>query len=127
ACAADATGASGVDAGELAEDTALIERSDPDPFVAHADPDATLAPLDRKLDPPAAGRVFDRVVDQVDQNLAQLVRVSGNGFERVGDRQLARDVLPGREARAHLGGDVLHERPKVDLLFLQRKLSGIEV
>src|SRR6476660_4061552 len=125
--AADAAGEAGVDAVELAEDPALLERSDPDPFVADADPDAALARLDRKFDTAPAGRVLDGVVDQVDQDLAQLVRISGYGLERVGDLELDRDVLSRGEEGAHLTRDALRERAKIDLLFRQRELSRIEV
>jgi signal transduction histidine kinase len=49
---------------------------DPDSLVCDDDADSALAGLDRDHDAAAIGGIFHRVVDQVDQNLAQFVRIA---------------------------------------------------
>src|SRR5439155_12087721 len=68
--AAHAAGQIRVEAVELLEDPALLGERDAEPLVAHGDTYA-VAPGDGHLDATAVRRVFDRVVDEVRQHLAQ--------------------------------------------------------
>src|SRR3954453_4428062 len=67
-----------VDAVELVEDPPLLARRDAEPVVDHAEADRVVTPGDLQLDRPAVVRVLDRVVDEVRQDLADLVRVAEN-------------------------------------------------
>src|SRR6266536_550113 len=89
----DAAALLGVDAVELAEDPLLLAAWNPDSLVPDADADTVLARLDLDLDATSVRRVLDRVVDQVDQELAQLVGIAGDGSDESAARELDRDVV----------------------------------
>src|SRR5204863_5078523 len=74
-CAADATGHMRIDAVELLEDHALLVGRNPEPLVTDLEEHVLFVPLDADFDPAAVGRVLDRVLDQVHEDLPNLVAV----------------------------------------------------
>src|SRR5207249_858049 len=73
-----------IDAVELPEDPLLLAVGDPQALVADHEPQPVLFRLDAHLDAPSVRRVLDRIVDEVDQHLAQLVLVARHLGGRVG-------------------------------------------
>lgn len=67
-----------VEAEELLEDPVLLCGRNAEPLVGDAEPDATATAADLDLDVAPVERVLDRVVDQVREDLAQLVRIRGD-------------------------------------------------
>src|SRR5215208_2148445 len=64
---------------ELAEDPLLVRVRDPDALILDAHLDGVLAPARSHRDRPAGGRVPDRVVQQMRQDLRELVTIGLGG------------------------------------------------
>src|SRR4029077_17147084 len=67
----------GVGAVELLEDLLLVLGRNPEPLVPDVEAEKAVALLDADLDAAAVGGVLDRVLDEVDEHLPDLVRVGG--------------------------------------------------
>src|SRR4030095_14112954 len=80
---ADAAVEVGVEAIELLEDAVAVADRDAQALVLDDEAGDALAGLDPDADGPACGRVLHRVVDEVRQHLAHLVRVGGDAREAV--------------------------------------------
>src|SRR3954469_7314573 len=79
-----------VEALELLEDPVALRGRDAEALVGHLDQARAVLAPHSQLDPPALGRVLDRVVDQVDEHLPQLVLVAADRGGIV-DAQVERD------------------------------------
>src|SRR5262245_59868604 len=86
--AAHAAGHLRVEAVELLEDLRLLAFRDAQALVPHPEADVTFVGRDADLDRPAVGRVLDRVLDEVDENLPPLVLVGRDWWDIAGaDRE----------------------------------------
>jgi hypothetical protein len=79
---------------------------DADALVPNGDADAVRERLDLDLDAAAVRRVLDRVVDQVDQHLAQPVRIGNDREVPVGAREVDHLAVAVGEDGAHLLDDL---------------------
>ena len=68
---------------ELLEDALLLYERDAEPVVADGEADAVVDVAQRDLDRAAAGRVFDRIFDEVDKHLFHLLAVGGDSRRRI--------------------------------------------
>ena len=85
---------------ELAEDPLLLPMRDPQPVVADLEAQAAFARLDAELHTTALRRVLDRVVDEVQEDLAELVRVTDDRLQTTRDSIASSTVAaPSSEAR----------------------------
>ena len=96
----------------------------PRPSSATANRTCEPAPSTRTRDAAAVGRVLDRVVDEVDQHAADLVRVAGD--ERHVGRRV--DEQPVRPVEVHLlrGHHLVDERQRIAVLDRDVQRVGVE-
>src|SRR5439155_21545936 len=92
AAAAHAAGLLRVEAVELLEDPLALGARDPQPLVRDLDEALAVLRVEPNLDLAALRRVLDRVVDQIDEHLPQLVLVAEDRAPAAGD-ELERDLL----------------------------------
>src|SRR5262249_47575036 len=115
--AADATGHVRVDAVELLEDAALLVDGDAEAFVADVEDHVALVRLDPDIDHAAVGRVLDRVLDEVDEHLPDLVAVCLDEGHICGDA--VADLHARRRVRARRLDDALDQLGRVERLCLE--------
>jgi len=72
-----------VGAVELVEDVGLVVGRDADPAIAHGEQHELAARAEAHANPPAIGRVFDRILQQVIDQLAQAQRIAGHRRQRI--------------------------------------------
>src|SRR5436309_5912670 len=101
----------GVEAVELLEDPLLLMRGDSESLVAHAEPHRVVVRLEADFDLTLAG-VLDRVLDEVDEHLPQLVRIRGDGRRTVRMLDVDRDLR--RKVCARSADDLGDDGERVD-------------
>src|SRR5205823_7064606 len=104
-----------VEAVELVEDPLALRARDAEPLVGHLDLALAVLRIDPDLDLAALGRVLDRVVDEVDEHLPELVRVAEDRADAVA-LDAERDPV-GQVERGRL------EHPRGDL----HRVAGLEI
>src|SRR5262245_44797051 len=77
--AADAARHVRIEAVELLEDAPALRRGNAEPAVADRPQHVVVLPPEADVDGPAVGRVLDGVLDEVDEDLAQLLLVGPHG------------------------------------------------
>src|SRR5262249_22451447 len=122
---ADAAGHLRVDAVELLEDAALLVDGDPEALVANVEDHVALVRLDADLDHAAIRRVLDRVLDEVDEHLPDLVAVGLDERHAVGDA--VTDLHARRGVRAGRLDDALDQLGGVEGLRLEVEPAGVEL
>src|SRR5947207_14610599 len=97
---------------EETEDRVELLLGDPDPFVGHGEPHATIVlGTDIDRDRSAAGRVLDRIRHEVVEHLLEMIPIGGHDALRVArERDLVRR---GREL--HPRGHLVRELAQVDV------------
>src|ERR671922_631414 len=116
-----------IDAVELPEDPLQLAVRDPEALVADREPKSALPRLDADLDPPALGRVLHGVVDEVEEDLPDLVRIADDRGEPAGLRHGERDVVSCSQRGAHLLDHLDDEPLGVDVLLLEPQPAGVEL
>src|SRR5207244_2223196 len=122
AAAADTARQLRIEAVELLEDSLSLAGGNADALVADGEAYERVDSRDLDGDPAAAGRVLDRVLDEVEQHLPQLVFVAEHlGHVR---RSLDRERDRGRCADPRERDDAFSERDDVAGPLGQAELAG---
>ena len=83
---------------ELVEDPCPLLGGDAEALVEDMETNAATDGLGSKLNVPAIGRILDRVLDQIEQNLSDLVPIGSNEEVRIGEANINLNVLGSMDA-----------------------------
>src|SRR5438445_7645950 len=97
---------------EAIENKREIAVGDPRATVGNPHDRLSVARIEREGDTTTFGRELERIVEQIDQQPAQMIRVAFDENAAVQAR-LKRQVL-GVDQRLHCFGDLLHQRAQVE-------------